>query len=74
LLRWCERNEVRYVIGLVKNPRLARLALRRSRTSRQCFSVAARSSVASREFGDVARTWGDSWPVWNWQARQSSIA
>jgi hypothetical protein len=57
ILAWCERNAVRYVIGLAKNSRLnAMTEAQRERLARQF----EQSQVKQREFAELrygARTW-----------------
>ena len=59
LLRWCERNEVGYVIGLARN---ARLHDRVSLTEQAMADEFARSGHKQREIGEF-RYGADSWDI-----------
>jgi hypothetical protein len=56
-LRWCDRNEVGYVVGLVRNKVLERLAQPYTEAAQEAFE---KTSVKQRHFHEVqygAKTW-----------------
>jgi hypothetical protein len=57
LLRWCDRHDIGYIVGLAKNTRLNRLTARLQREAAECF---ADTGHKVRWFTDLrygARTW-----------------
>lgn len=57
LLGWCERNDVRYVIGLAKNRRLAALAAAPIRDIEAAFACTGEKQRGFAEFRYAAGTW-----------------
>jgi len=57
LLRWCDRHDVDYVIGLAKNERLKKLARRQHVTARWRYRCTGRKQRIFGEFVYAAKTW-----------------
>jgi hypothetical protein len=57
LLCWCERNEVKYVIGLAKNARLSALAAESMAQAQARFELSGEKQRGFAEFRYAAGTW-----------------
>ena len=57
LLRWCDRNNVDYIIGLAKNARLERLARRQRVTARWRYRCTGEKQRIFGQFDYAAGTW-----------------
>jgi len=57
MMRWCDRNNVDYVIGLAKNKRLQRLARRTKITARWEYRRTRLKQRLFEEFDYAAETW-----------------
>ena len=57
LLRWCERHEVGYVVGLARNPVLERKAARFMKAAENAYQRTGRKQRRFHEFRYAARTW-----------------
>ena len=57
LLRWCDRHNVGYLIGLARNPVLGRLAEPWMQRAHDRFGQTQRKQRLFGEFGYAARTW-----------------
>jgi hypothetical protein len=57
LLRWCDRNDVSYIVGLAKNNRVKRLARRTMTTARWRFRQTGQKQRLFEEFAYAAGTW-----------------
>ena len=57
MLDWCERNDVRYIVGLARNAVLEREVQVACEVARDGFEATGRKSRLFTEFGYGARTW-----------------
>lgn len=57
LMRWCDRNDVGYIIGLARNPVLERLSQQWTEQSEQMFKLTSEKQRIFGEFKYAARTW-----------------
>ncbi len=57
LMRWCDRNNVGYIIGLARNPVLEALALQWTCESARQFEQAGQKQRIFGEFAYAAETW-----------------
>lgn len=57
MLRWCERHDVGYIIGLAKNARLERLSATLQRDAALHFEACAKKVRTFGEFAYAAKTW-----------------
>jgi hypothetical protein len=57
LMRWCDRNDVGYIIGLARNPVLERLSQQWTEQSEQQFELTSDKQRIFGEFKYAAQTW-----------------
>ena len=57
MLNWCERNDVRYIVGLARNAVLEREVQVACEVARDGYEATGRKSRLFTEFGYGARTW-----------------
>jgi hypothetical protein len=57
LMRWCDRNNVGYIIGLARNPILERLSQQWTEQSKQQFAQTGQKQRIFGEFMYAAQTW-----------------
>jgi len=57
LMRWCDRNNVGYIIGLARNPILERLSQQWTEQSKQQFAQTGQKQRIFGEFMYAAETW-----------------
>ena len=57
LLRWCERHEIGYVVGIARNKVLERRAARHMRAAREAFEKTGCKQRHFHEFRYAAGTW-----------------
>jgi hypothetical protein len=58
LIRWCERKDVGYVIGMARNSRLHRCVEGWERLMQQAFEDTQKKQRIIREFDYAAKSWG----------------
>jgi len=57
LMRWCDRNDVGYIIGLARNPVLEKLSQQWTEQSEQQFELTSDKQRIFGEFKYAAQTW-----------------
>ena len=57
MLRWCDRHEVKYIVGIAKNPRLLKLAEPLMRQAAQQFQQSHQKQRLFADLSYAAQTW-----------------
>ena len=57
LLRWCDRHDIGYLVGLAKNPRLNRLTVSLQREAASCFAATGHKVRWFTDLHYGARSW-----------------